>query len=120
MSYPLLCETSPPVPASGSQPSRSASYKSKLYAEEPEAPTSTLFELFQSSVKAHASQPALGYRPIDGAGKATEYQFYTYQETEHKIQAVASALHHAGVQKSQRVAVYGQNSCEWMIILQVL
>lgn len=119
MSYPLLYETSPPIPADARQPSRSASFKSKLYADKPEAPNSTLFDLFQSSVKAHASQPALGYRPIDDAGKPSDYKFYTYQETEENVQAVASALHHSGVQKGQRVAVYGQNSCEWMIILQV-
>ena len=120
MFYPNLYDTAQPSPAVGDKPSRSASYKTKLYTDDVEAPASTLFELFQASVKANADLPALGYRPIDGEGKPGKYNFFTYQETAAKAHAVASALHHAGVQKGQRVGVYGQNSCEWMIILQVL
>lgn len=120
MVYPYLYDTAQPSPAVGDKPSRSASYRTKLYSDDVDAPASTLFELFRASVKANADLPALGYRPIDGEGTPGKYKFFTYQETAVKVHAVASALHHAGVQKGQRVGVYGQNSCEWMIILQVL
>lgn len=82
--------------------------------------SSTLFELFQASVETYADLPALGYRRVYEENKPGNYKFFTYREAQAKVHAVASALHHAGVQKGQRVAIYGQNCCEWMFILQVL
>ena len=116
--YPLLKEVSPPEPGSGDEPSRSASYVHVDCIGLPEAPHATLFEMFQASVETYGPQLALGHRPIY-TGQPGDYEFLTYTETDAKAHAVASALHRAGVQKGQRVAVFGQNCCEWMIILQV-
>eukprot|EP00892_Ulva_mutabilis_P009732 jgi/Ulvmu1/7130/UM034_0036.1 len=118
MAHPLLLEITPPLLASSGKPSRSASYKTRKYHDESEFPSSSLHDLFQASVETYADLPALGFRPTYEQGKPGNYNFLSYREAGAKVHAVASALHHAGVQKGQRVAIYGQNSCEWMIILQ--
>lgn len=119
MSYPTLYEVSPAVPATDDKPSRGPSYKATKYKSSPEAPLSTLYDTFEASVKAHGDRPCLGYRPIDDKGKPGDYTFMTYLEVQSKVKAFASALKTAGVQKQQRVAVFGQNCCEWMIAMQV-
>ena len=119
MSYPTLYEVSPAIPASGDTPSRGPSYKATKYKSEPAAPTGTLFDSFESSVKSYGDHPCLGHRPIDDKGNPGDYTFMTYKEVQDKVKAFASALHAAGVQKQQRVAIFGQNCCEWMIAMQV-
>lgn len=119
MSYSTLYEVTPAVQATDSTPSRSASYKATKYKTSEDVPTCTLFDTFEASVKAYGDNPCLGYRPIDDDGKAGEYTFFTYTQVQEKVTAFASALNAAGVQKGQRVAVFGQNCCEWMIAMQV-
>eukprot|EP00892_Ulva_mutabilis_P009730 jgi/Ulvmu1/7129/UM034_0035.1 len=118
MAYPTLYEVSPAIPASGDKPSRGPSFKATKYKSEPDAPSITLFDTFENSVKNHANGPCLGYRPIDDKGKPGDYTFMTYKEVHDKVKAFASALQAAGVQKQQRVAIFGQNCCEWMIAMQ--
>lgn len=48
-----------------------------------------------------------------------DYQWMTYAETAAKVDAVGSALAGAGVKPKDRVGVYGANSPEWMIAMQV-
>lgn len=80
----------------------------------------TLYELFQNSVAKYGQENLLGWRPIDKAtGKPGAYQWLTYDETNAKVQAIASGLAGLGLAANDRVGVYGVNCCEWMIAMQV-
>lgn len=115
---PNLLEVAPAVPAAEGQPSRSAAFKAKKYAEFDGTGTETLHDTFESSCAKFAENPCIGYRPTDASGNVGAYTFYTYQETFDKVKAFASSLKAAGVEKKEKVAVFGQNCCEWMIAMQ--
>lgn len=120
MPYDLIHETAPAVAAAGDKPSRSASYRLKGFDAAPvNEEASTLYEVFQNSVKLYADKPCLGHRPIGKDGKAGDFTFMTYKETSDKVTAFAASLRTAGLAKGARVAVFGANSCEWMIAMQV-
>jgi hypothetical protein len=115
---PNLLEVGPAQPASESQPARSAAFKAKIYAEFEGSGTETLYDTFEASCAKFAENPCIGYRPTDASGNVGAYAFYTYKETFDKVKAFASALRAAGVEKAHKVAVFGQNCCEWMIAMQ--
>lgn len=48
-----------------------------------------------------------------------DYEWMTYAQAGAKVEAVGSALVGAGVAPGDRVGVYGANSPEWMIAMQV-
>jgi hypothetical protein len=120
MPYDLLQEGIPATAAVGERPSRSASYHVRSHAKAPSVVEgTTLFEVFEQSVKNHAQRPSLGYRPIGKDGKAGAFTFMTYQEMAVKVKAFSASLKAAQIEKGSRVAVFGANSCEWMIAMQV-
>lgn len=108
-------------PAAGDTPSASKIYRNAVAEKEfPTIDASTLYELFQNSVRKFGGEKCLGWRPIDSeTGKAGDYKWMTYAETNEKVQAIASGLSRLGITKDNRVGVYGVNCPEWMIAMQV-
>lgn len=51
--------------------------------------------------------------------KAGAYQWLTYRQVAELVDKVASGLVSTGLQAKDKVAVYGSNSPEWMIAMQV-
>lgn len=119
-SYEHLVETTPARDASGDKPSRSPGYRHVKHKEPPRCEyASTLYEIFQHSVKEHGEKPCLGHRPKNKDGLAGDYTFLTYSEVADKVKAFAASLRAAGVRKPERLAVFGTNCPEWMIAMQV-
>ena len=52
-------------------------------------------------------------------GKAGAYEWLTYRQVAELVEKVASGLVSTGLQAKDKVAVYGSNSPEWMIAMQV-
>jgi hypothetical protein len=69
--------------------------------------------MFMASVEKFPSNNCLGHREGDG------YSWLTYKETAERAAAVGSALVKVGLAPHGRVGVYGANSPEWMIAMQV-
>lgn len=115
---PHLAEVAPAEPATEGQPSRSAAFKAMIYKDVECSGTETLYDTFEASCKKYPENPCIGYRPTDASGNVGAYTFYTYKETHDKVKAFASSLKAVGIEKAQKVAVFGQNSCEWMIAMQ--
>ena len=80
---------------------------------------STLYESFARSVKIHGDQPALGYRTTTN-GKASPYQWLSYAESGHQAAAIADAFGTVGVQAHTCCGIFGLNSPEWMLAMQVI
>ena len=79
---------------------------------------STCYELFHRSVQLYADRPCLGSRKsVDGQAQAFTYM--TYAEAGTAVSNVGSAMQAVGVQARGRAGVFGANSPEWMIALQV-
>ncbi len=70
------------------------------------------------SVAKYPSNPCLGHRPIK-YGVPQAYQWITYKETAEIVDAVASGIMAIGLKQHGRVGVYGINSPEWMMAMQV-
>ena len=120
-SFEFLTEVGPATSGSGDKPSRSACFRHCKHETPPkaEAGATTLFEVFELSVKRFADSPCIGHRPTNKEGEAGDFTFLTYKETSDKAKAFAASLRAAGVEKKARVAVFGANCCEWMIAMQV-
>lgn len=54
---------------------------------------------------------------VDGA--AGPFEFITYEETAELAAAIGSALTAVGVSAHDKCSIYGGNSAEWMIAMQV-
>lgn len=118
--YEFLTESGPATAASETTPSRSAAYRHVKHAEPPRGASGvTLYEVFENSVKNFPNEPCLGHRPLGKDGVAGDFTFLTYQETADKVKGFATSLAAAGLQKGDRVAVFGANCSEWMIAMQV-
>ena len=52
-------------------------------------------------------------------GKAGAYEWLTYWQVAELVEKVASGLVSTGLQAKDKVAVYGSNSPEWMVAMQV-
>ena len=61
----------------------------------------------------------LGHRPIT-YGEPGAYVWQTYKEIGEKVDAIAGGIMHLGHQAHGRIGVYGINSPEWMITMQVV
>eukprot|EP00878_Enallax_costatus_P003626 GHUV01003840.1.p1 GENE.GHUV01003840.1~~GHUV01003840.1.p1 ORF type:complete len:345 (+),score=105.28 GHUV01003840.1:110-1144(+) len=107
-------------PAAGDTPSASRIYRNAVAEKDfPTIDASTLYELFQNSVRKFGGEKCLGWRPINKeTGKAGAYEWMTFDEANEKIQAIASGLSSLGLTKDNRVGVYGVNCPEWMIAMQ--
>lgn len=71
------------------------------------------------SVRTYPTNDCLGWRPTGADGKAGPFTWMSYAETGAKVDAIASALTHVGLQPKGRVGIFGANSPEWMIAMQV-
>ncbi len=78
----------------------------------------TCYELFQRSVKLYPDRPCLGHRnTVDG--QVQPFTYITYTEAGLKVAQIGSAMRAVGLEEHGRVGVFGANSPEWMIALQV-
>lgn len=120
MSYSLLTQLEPCRPA-GKLPSASPVFKSTAFTEvdlDIEG-VSTLFELFERSVKEFSESPCVGSRKKEG-DDAGEYKFHSYQETWTMVRALSSMLtREQGLVPGKKVGIIGANSPEWMVAMQV-
>jgi long-chain acyl-CoA synthetase len=119
MAYEFLKQVAPATPASAETLTRSAVYRPALHDVPPAGQATTLYEKFQQSVKLYADERCLGYRETDSEGNAKPFTFISYKEVDHRVTMFASALKAAGLQRGEKVAVFGTNCCEWMISMQV-
>ena len=71
------------------------------------------------SVTQYPDNPCLGHRPIT-YGEPGAYVWQTYKEIGEKVDAIAGGIMHLGLQAHGRIGVYGINSPEWMITMQVV
>lgn len=71
------------------------------------------------SVTQYPNNPCLGHRPIT-YGEPGAYVWQTYKEIGEKVDAIAGGIMHLGLQAHGRIGVYGINSPEWMITMQVV
>lgn len=120
MSQSLLSQVEPFRPA-GKLPSASAVFKSKAFTAVDlniEGVT-TLFELFERSVKEFADSPCVGSRQKEG-DSVGKYEFFSYKETWNMVRAMASMLsREQGLVPGKKVGIIGANSPEWMVAMQV-
>lgn len=73
----------------------------------------TCWDNWRTSVEQYPDNHALG-RVVDGA-----YSWLTYKEAGEQADAIGSAMVAAGVEPHGRCGIYGANSPEWMIAMQV-
>lgn len=80
---------------------------------------STCYELFHRSVELYPSRPCLGSRKVVD-GQAQGFTYMTYAEAGTQVRNIGSAMQAVGVKPHHRAGVFGANSPEWMIALQVV
>lgn len=102
-----------PLPAAHLPPPLAACRATFAKDGPPPIPYESLYEMFSASVKKYPDNRCLGHREGEG------YSWLTYSETGERVAAIGSALVKAGLQPHGRVGVYGANSPEWMIAMQV-
>ena len=78
----------------------------------------TLFEMFEKSVKDFAARPALGRRPVGPDGQAGPYEWMSYQRLGEYVRHLSNGLAGLGLGEGARAGVYGPNCPEWMIAMQ--
>lgn len=114
-------EVEPARPAQEGIPAAGPVYRSTGAREGP--PTlegvSTCYELFHRSVELYADRPCLGARKVVD-GQAQGFTYITYAEAGVQVGNIGSAMQAVGVKAHDRAGVFGANSPEWMVALQVL
>mmetsp|Transcript_1900 Transcript_1900/g.4273 ORF Transcript_1900/g.4273 Transcript_1900/m.4273 type:complete len:683 (+) Transcript_1900:70-2118(+) len=87
----------------------------------------TCYENFQSSVRAHASSPCMGYRPIGPDGVAGDYIWSTYGEIGQRVDNLGAGLVKLGLCPPTNdpellgrgiLGLYSKNRMEWVIAEQ--
>ncbi|KAL2610899.1 hypothetical protein R1flu_022591 [Riccia fluitans] len=109
------------VEAKDGAPSIGHTYKS-VYAKNglPELEgVHTCWDMFSISVKRNPDRNLLGVRRTED-GKAGPYEWQTYSEVFEKVQKIASAMRHVGVNAKDRAGIYGANTPEWFISMEAL
>lgn len=121
MGFELLAEVGPKRAPSGDKPSAGPIYRAAAFRDT--YPTldgvTTLYELFSKSVGQYGDADCLGWRALDEIGNAGPYTWWSYSETNTKVAAAGAALKQLGVSTHHKVAVFGANSPEWMVAMQV-
>ncbi|BDA46672.1 Long chain acyl-CoA synthetase 3 [Coccomyxa sp. Obi] len=82
-----------------------------------EGAATTLYEVFEQSVKRHGDCKCLGWRPIVD-GKPGPYEYWTYKETRERAAVLASSVVASGTKPGGRVGIYAPNCPNWMLIIQ--
>ncbi|XP_054163099.1 fatty acid CoA ligase Acsl3-like [Oppia nitens] len=94
----------------------------------------TLDQLFSRAVSVFKDRQCFGCRqiladqlvPQKGVAKPfrklqlSDYRFYTYDEIDARVQAVARGLQSLGVRHNQRVILFAETRLEWMVTCQAL
>ena len=80
---------------------------------------STLFELFDRSVKQYPDNECLGARTKGADGSAGPFVFKSYKEIGAEVADLASGLIALGVRPGARIGVLAANCPEWMVAMQV-
>lgn len=117
--YSLLTEVAPGREA-GERPSCSPVYKSSEFKDQDltSPGISTLYEMFDASVKKYSNNRCLGKRTVTD-GVAGEFEWWTYEATGSKVKDLAAGLVSLGVSTGSKVGVLGPNTPEWMVSMQV-
>ena len=76
------------------------------------------FKVVVCSVQSYPDNPCLGHRPIT-YGEPGMYKWQTYREVGETVDAIAGGIMQLGHKAHGRIGVYGINSPEWMIAMQV-
>ncbi len=76
------------------------------------------YGLLLRSVQQYPDNPCLGHRPIK-YGQPGLYEWQTYKEIGETVDAIAAGIMQLGHKAHGRIGVYGINSPEWMIAMQV-
>ena len=114
-----VVQVGPARPGSASQPSAGPVYRNVAAKDGfPTIEPTTLYHLFDSSVKAYGDRECLGRREVKD-GVAGPFVFKTYKEVGEEVAKIASGLMALGVKPQQRVSVLGANCTEWMVAMQV-
>ena len=115
-----LHQTEGPRQAAGDIPSASAAYRHASAKDGyPTLGVSTLFENFVVSVEKYASNKCLGWREKDKDGVAGPYVWKNYKEVGEEVTLLASGLKAIGAVTKGKVGVFGPNSPQWMMAMQV-
>lgn len=119
MGYKYIVEVAPGKAATANTPATGPEYRNVIAKDGPPKldGITTLYELFQASVKKYGPTPCLGHRPVVD-GKAGDFVWETYDEVDKKAAAIGSATVAIGLEPGSHVGIYGANSKEWMHCLQ--
>ena len=85
---------------------------------QPLAEVTTLYDSFLRSSKLYADRPALGFRSTTN-GTASAYQWLSYAQTAQQAADLGASLMSAGLKPKGRCGIYGVNSPQWMLAMQV-
>lgn len=118
--YKYIHEVAPAQPANGSKPAVGPEYRNTIAKDGPPSleGVTTLYELFQRSVKKYGKNKCLGHREVKN-GEAGAFVWETYEEVDKDVTAIGSALASVGVTAGGRVGIYGSNAPQWMKAMQV-
>ena len=114
-------EVAPARPAQEGVPAAGPVYRSTGARDGPPAleGASTCYELFHRSVELYADRPCLGSRKsVDG--QSQPFTYMTYAEAGNSVSNIGSAMQAVGLKPHDRAGVFGANSPEWMLAMQVL
>ena len=115
----FVVEVEPAKQAVDGKPSAGPVYRSVVAKDGyPTIKPTTLYEMFDSSVKAYGDRECLGKREVKD-GEPGPFVFKTYKEVGAEVDKIASGLMALGVKPQQRVTVLGPNCTEWMVAMQV-
>ncbi|CAI7802566.1 unnamed protein product [Closterium sp. NIES-54] len=109
------------VPATDGNPSKGPTYRS-IYAKDAYVNLGpgidTMWTLFKASVEKFGDNQFLGKRSIVD-GKAGPFEWDTYSEVHAKVLKLGSAYRAAGLDANAKVGIYGINSPEWFMAMEV-
>ncbi|MEW5304926.1 MAG: hypothetical protein WDW36_007501 [Sanguina aurantia] len=118
--YENLVQVEPARAATDTTPSASPAYR-HISAKDafPTLEVSTLYQLFERSVRRSPHSPCLGMRYKGTDGQVGPFVFQTYGEVDKEVANIASGLaNELGKTATQSISVFGANCSQWMITMQ--
>ena len=115
-------QIAPDEPGMDGKPGSGPTYRSVMVPKgedfQPLAEVTTLYDSFLRSSKLYADRPALGFRSTTN-GTASAYQWLSYAQTAQQAADLGASLMSAGLKPKGRCGIYGVNSPQWMLAMQV-